>query len=124
MVRSAYAAFATRDLTLLRELAHPDVEISTVTGLVAGHEEPYRGYAGLERYMDDVRSVWDEIELIPQQFSELERGRLLVFGRVRGRRGSTLIDAPNAWLWTFREGMFVSSKFLSVRIEEMRLKGV
>jgi ketosteroid isomerase-like protein len=113
LVRRAYQAFAERDLDRLRELSLPEIEISTVTGLIAGREEPYRGFDGLARYLDDVRSMWDEIELIPQKFSELERGQLLVFGRVRARRGSSLIDAPNAWLWTLRDGKIASAQVFS-----------
>jgi ketosteroid isomerase-like protein len=113
LIRRAYQAFAQRDLERLRELAVPEIEISTVTGLIAGHSEPYRGLEGIERYLDDVRSLWDEIELIPQKFIQLDRGRVLVFGRVRARRGSSLIDAPNAWLWTLREGRVASAQVFS-----------
>ena len=113
LIRRAYKAFAERDLDRLRELAVPEIEISTVTGLIAGHSEPYRGFEGIERYLDDVRSLWDEIELIPQKFNQLDRGRVLVFGRVRARRGSSLIDAPNAWLWTLREGRIASAQVFS-----------
>jgi 2-(1,2-epoxy-1,2-dihydrophenyl)acetyl-CoA isomerase len=113
LVRRAYKAFAERDLERLRELALPEIEISTVTGLIAGREEPYRGLDGIARYLDDVRSMWDEIELIPQKFNQLDRGRMLVFGRVRARRGSSLIDAPNAWLWTLREGKIAAAQVFS-----------
>jgi ketosteroid isomerase-like protein len=113
LIRRAYQAFAERDLERMRELALPEIEISTVTGFIAGHSEPYRGFEGIERYLDDVRSLWDEIELIPQKFIQLDRGRVLVFGRVRARRGSSLIDAPNAWLWTLREGRIASAQVFS-----------
>ena len=122
LIRRVYTAFAERDLERLRELAVPDVEISTVTGLVAGREEPYRGLDGIEAYLDDVRSMWDEIELIPQRFNQLDRGRVLVFGRVRARRGSSLIDAPNAWLWMLREGRVASAQVFSDPQDAARLQ--
>ena len=122
LIRRAYQAFAERDLERLRELALPEIEISTVTGLIAGHPEPYRGFEGIERYLEDVRSMWDEIELIPQKFNQLDRGRVLVFGRVRARRGSSLIDAPNAWLWTLREGRIASAQVFSDPQDAARLR--
>lgn len=102
LVRRAYEAFASRDVEALRALADPEVEIITVTGMIAGREEPYRGYEGIAAYIADVASVWDRIELTPSEFHELDEGRLLVFGRVRARRGSYMLDLPNAWLWEFR----------------------
>jgi ketosteroid isomerase-like protein len=122
LVRRAYRAFAERDLERLRELALPEIEISTVTGLIAGREEPYRGFDGIANYLEDVRLMWDEIELIPQKFNQLERGRLLVFGRVRARRGSSLIDAPNAWLWTLRDGKIASAQVFSDPQDAAELK--
>jgi ketosteroid isomerase-like protein len=121
LIRRAYQAFAERDLERLRELAVPEIEISTVTGLIAGRSAPYRGLEGIERYLDDMREMWDEIELIPQKFNQLDRGRMLVFGRVRARRGSSLIDAPNAWLWTLRNGRIASAQVFSDPQDAARL---
>ncbi len=46
MIRRAYAAFGERDLETLIELSHEEVKVFTVTGLLAGRTEPYRGYTG------------------------------------------------------------------------------
>ena len=108
IIRRAYAAFAARDVEALAAISDPEVEISTVTGLLAGREEPYRGRAGLEQYMGDIATVWTRIELYPQTFHEVDDERTLVFGRVRAwheRGGFT--DIANAWLWTVREGLVV-----------------
>jgi ketosteroid isomerase-like protein len=99
IVRRAYEAFRTRDLEALTEMSHPDIRISSVTGVIAGREEPYRGIDALAQYLEDVERIWDEIEILPQEFSETEDGRVLVFGRVRARRGKSRIDTPNAWMW-------------------------
>jgi ketosteroid isomerase-like protein len=104
VVRSAYDAFARRDLDALSELSDPEIEISSVTGILAGHEEPYRGEGALAEYLRDVERIWDEIELLPQEMVELEDERVLVFGRVRARRKNARVDTPNAWLWQLREG--------------------
>jgi ketosteroid isomerase-like protein len=110
LVRRAYAAFSERDLDALLELSDPRIEIHTVTGMVAGRDEPYRGHDGLKEYLNDVAELWDEIELMPGAFHPLSDSRLVVFGRVRARRELAVIDAPNAWLWEVGEGRIRSAR--------------
>jgi ketosteroid isomerase-like protein len=110
LVRRAYQAFSERDLDTLRKIAGPEVEIHTVTGMLAGRAEPYRGYEGIAEYLDDVAKLWDEIELMPSDFHQLSDDRLVVFGRVRARRELAVIDAPTAWLWEFEEGRVRSAR--------------
>jgi len=110
LVRQAYQAFSKRDLDALREIADPRIEIHTVTGMIAGRSEPYRGHDGLVEYLRDVGETWDEIELLPTDFHELSDSRLVVFGRVRARRELAVIDAPNAWLWEVGEGRIRSAR--------------
>ena len=104
VIRDAYKAFAARDIPTLCDLSHSDVEIRTMTALLAGRREPYRGHKGIAEYVDDVSRVWDELELDPVDFHELDTGGVLVFGRVRARRGSMRVDSANAWLWHLRDG--------------------
>jgi len=110
LVRQAYLAFSKRDLDALREIADPRIEIHTVTGMIAGRSEPYRGHDGLVEYLRDVGELWDEIELLPTDFHELSDSRLVVFGRVRARRELAVIDPPNAWLWEVGEGRIRSAR--------------
>jgi ketosteroid isomerase-like protein len=105
IARRAYDAFARADLDGLIEHTHEDVEVRTVTGAVA-HGEPYRGHEGLAEYLRDADRLWDEIELQPHEFVELDDKRVLVLGRVRTRRGTARTDLPSAWLWEF-EGELV-----------------
>ncbi len=110
LVRRAYKAFSERDLEALRELADPQIEIHTVTGMLAGREKPYKGYEGMLEYMRDVGEMWDEIELLATEFHQISDSRLIVFGRVRARRELATIDAPNAWLWEVAEGTIRSAR--------------
>jgi ketosteroid isomerase-like protein len=107
-IRQAYRAFAERDLERLIELADESIEVSTVTGLLSGRTEPYRGYEGLEQYMTDLAATWKRIELQPQQFNQLDQERVLVFGRVRAWHERGFLDSSNAWLWTLREDKVIS----------------
>ena len=108
LIRQAYRAFGERDLEALVRIADESIEVSTVTGLLSGRTEPYRGYAGLEQYMEDLAATWKRIELQPQQFNRLDEERVLVFGRVRAWHERGFLDTSNAWLWTVREGRVTS----------------
>ncbi len=110
MIEKAYRAFAARDLGMLRQVSHPEVEVHTVTGVMAERAEPYRGHEGLEAYLRDAGELWDELELTPAEFHDLRPGEVLVFGRVRARRGSMILDSASAWLWRLREGKVTSLK--------------
>jgi ketosteroid isomerase-like protein len=111
LIRRAYAAFAARDLDELVAVSDEAIEVSTVTGLLAGRTEPYRGYAGLREYLDDLAGQWKRLELQPQTFHPLGRGRVLVFGRVRAWHARGFLDSQNAWLWALAD-----DRVLAVRV--------
>lgn len=113
VIRRAYRAFAARDLEQLMELADPGIELHTMTGELAGRQGPYRGYAGLAQYLDDVARTWDEIELLPREYEPRQDGSVLVRGRVRAWRNNAFIDAPNAWVWRLRSGLITEVQILA-----------
>ena len=110
VIRKAYAAFAERDLPALQAISHEEIEVSTVTGLLAGRTGPYRGHAGLAEYMEDLAGTWKRLELRPQQFHEIDAESVLVFGRVRAWHEKGFLDSANAWLWTVRDNRIVAVK--------------
>lgn len=103
VIRQAYAAFAARDLDALTAISDESIEVSTVTGLLAGRTEPYRGHSGLADYMEDLGGTWKRLELRPQQFHPVDDESVLVFGRVRAWHEKGFLDTANAWLWTVRD---------------------
>jgi ketosteroid isomerase-like protein len=111
LIRRAYTAFAERDLEAMKEISDPEIEVSTVTGLLAGRTEPYCGFEGLAEYMEDLSGQWRRLELQPQHFLPVSEDRVLVFGRVRAWHQRGFLDSENAWLWTLRD-----EKVLSVRV--------
>ncbi|MQA75673.1 MAG: hypothetical protein GEU88_15260 [Solirubrobacterales bacterium] len=108
VIRRAFRAFGERDLEKLIELSDEQVEVSTVTGLLAGRTGPYRGAEGLRDYLDDLAATWKRIELQPQNFHPLDEERTLVFGRVRAWHERGFLDSSNAWLWTVRAGRVIA----------------
>jgi ketosteroid isomerase-like protein len=111
LIRKAYTAFAERNLEAMIAISDEEIEVSTVTGLLAGRSEPYRGYEGLAAYMDDLSGQWKRLELQPQHFLPLSESRMLVFGRVRAWHQGGFLDSENAWLWELR-----GEKIKSVRV--------
>lgn len=103
LIRKAFTAFGDRDLDALTALSDESVEIFTVTGLLAGRSEPYRGVEGLAEYLRDLASTWKRLELQPQSFQAIGDDQVLVFGRVRAWHERGFLDSQNAWLWTLRD---------------------
>jgi ketosteroid isomerase-like protein len=110
VIRRAYSAFADRDVDALIAVSDDAIEVSTVTGLLAGRTGPYRGHDGLREYMDDLAGTWKRLELRPQQFHAIDDDSILVFGRVRAWHEKGFLDSANAWLWTLRGGRVVAVK--------------
>lgn len=110
LIRRAYAAFAQRDLETLVAISDESIEVSTVTGLLAGRTGPYRGHEGLREYMSDLSGTWKRLELRPQQFHSIDDESTLVFGRVRAWHDKGFLDSANAWLWTIRDDRVVAVK--------------
>jgi ketosteroid isomerase-like protein len=121
VIRAAYKAFAERDVEALKQIADPEVEVATVTGMLAGHSDPYRGHSGLELYLADVATTWTRLELYPDSFHQLEEDRWLVLGRVRAWRAGASADSPNAWLWTIRNGLIVRAEVFADPSDARRL---
>jgi ketosteroid isomerase-like protein len=108
IVKRALEAFADRDLRSSLELADPEIELIVPgTASFAQGGRSYRGLDGVVRYVHDAGRVWDELEVIPQQYDELG-DCVMVTGRLRARReGSFLIDEPAHWVFEFRNGKIV-----------------
>ena len=105
IVKRALEAFADRDLSTSLELADREIELVVPgTASLAQGGRSYRGLDGIVRYVHDVGRIWDELEVIPQEYEELGDS-VMVTGRLRARReGSFLIDEPAHWVFEFRDG--------------------
>jgi ketosteroid isomerase-like protein len=123
LIRRAFRAFAARDLDGLRAISDERVEVSTVTGLLAGRSEPYRGHDGLADYIGDLTETWKRLELQPQDFHTIDDERVLVFGRVRAWHEKGFLDTSNAWLWTLRGGRVQAVRVFADPSEARRVFG-
>ena len=108
LVREMFAAFTRRDVDAVLPYLAPDVElhVPSTTGL-AGRSGPYRGHDGIRAYFADVEAVWDELTVEPEDY-RAAAASVVIFGRVRGRRGEQRVDTRVLWTWKLRDGKVVS----------------
>jgi ketosteroid isomerase-like protein len=103
LVQRAFEAFSERDLDAALAVMHPDVEFLPVTANLTTGGMPYRGHAGLAKYMEDIGRVWDELRIYPREFRE-NGDCVVALGRIHGRGGGMIIDRPTGWVWKMRDG--------------------
>jgi ketosteroid isomerase-like protein len=102
LVRAMFAAFARRDVDATLPYLDPDVELRVPrTSEYAGRSGPYRGHDGIRDYFADVEAIWDELVVEPEDF-RASQGSVVIFGRVRGRRGAQLVETRVLWTWKLR----------------------
>lgn len=103
LVQRAFKAFDDRDLEAALDVMHPDLEFLPVTANLTTGGMPYRGHAGLARYMEDIASVWSELRIYPREFRETG-DCVVALGRIHARGGGMIIDRPIGWVWRLRDG--------------------
>ena len=106
VVKAMFAAFATRDLQTVLDLADPEIEFTAVTGEHAGRTDPYRGHDGLRAYFRDVAEVWEELRLTPREFRPTG-DLVLVTGKVSARSRGRTVTGSTGWIWQVRAGKVV-----------------
>jgi len=108
LVERLFDAFNRRDSEVLSALCDPGMEFfPVVTAEEVGRDAPYTGPSGLRDYLSDVKEVWEELQVTPNELERrgdtlLVRGRVYVRSRERGIR-----DMPVAWIWGVSGDRFV-----------------
>jgi ketosteroid isomerase-like protein len=107
IVERGIAAFNRRDTDALAGIVTRDFEwFPALPSAVEGERySGYRGREGIESYFEDVRSTWEELCVIGDEFRDLDDS-VLVLGRAEGRgRGSGVeVDMPLGIVYDFRDG--------------------
>jgi ketosteroid isomerase-like protein len=97
-------ALADRDLEVLGELTHPDLDFRSVLSTAEG--EVYRGVDGVRRWAHNVDETWDDFRLELAEFREVGEDQAVVVVRLTGRAKASGVplDALVGQVWTWREG--------------------
>ena len=99
LVECLFDAFAARDEDALLAIMDPGIEFFGPTAMVLNEGKCYRGHEGMKRYLQDVDSLWAELEIMPSRYREVGN-HVVVMGRVKARaRDGLELDAPAAWVW-------------------------
>jgi ketosteroid isomerase-like protein len=107
MIERLFDAFNRRDTSTIVELCDESMEFYAVTGEEVGRGAPYMGPKGLDEYLDDVASLWEELLVTPREV-ESRGNRMLVRGQVYARsRDLGIRDVPATWIWEVADGRFV-----------------
>ena len=103
LARRAFAAFSRRDMEAIKALCHPDAEFDWSRRLL--DPTVFYGYAGLQKFFEEVDTIFDEIVFEEEEAVDLGDQVLIVSsGRFRGRSSGIDVTARAAQVWTFRDG--------------------
>jgi ketosteroid isomerase-like protein len=107
LVERLFDAFNRRDVPAMVEVCDERMEFHPVTAEEVGRNAPYVGASGLEEYLRDIATIWDELLILPKRI-ESNGNRMLVRGRVYLRSHQLGIrDIPAAWIWEVQAGRFI-----------------
>ena len=104
-VKSIYTEWERGDWSSA-EWADPEIVFEMIGGLMEGR---WKGRTEMGEAWGTMVSAWEDLKAIPEEFRELEDGRVLVFLQNEGRgRGSGIeiggISTKAANLFTVRDG--------------------
>jgi ketosteroid isomerase-like protein len=124
LIRKVFAAFARRDVEAVVEMSDPEIEFYAPTATLAHEGRSYRGHEGIRTYFQDVTRLWEELNVVPEEFREAN-GQLLVLGRIhaRGAVGYNA-DSPAGWVWRTRGDKVVSGHVYTDPDEALKAVGL
>jgi ketosteroid isomerase-like protein len=114
LARRAFRAFERRDLGMIEELCHPDIEFDWSRRLL----DPIvtHGYEGIKGFFDEVDSLFDEIVFEDEEYTVIGDQVLVVTtGRFRGRTSGVEVTARGANVWTVRDGKLAVFRFYQTK---------
>jgi ketosteroid isomerase-like protein len=123
LVRRALALFNAGDREALRQISQPDFHLDLTARVM--NPDTYEGQDGIDRMQEELREVWDSMQLEPLEF---RAGGDAVLVRIRSRfvgRGSGIsLDSEVSHVWTVREGLVASVKLFTDHDEARRFAGL
>ena len=92
------------ELPLHSDLIAPDFEIDMSRRVF--NPAVYRGFDGLKRLNGEIRDVWEEFRVVPEQFIDAgDRVVVIETIHARGRGSGVELDTRHsATIWTLRDG--------------------
>jgi ketosteroid isomerase-like protein len=117
-------AFNERDVGAVLELTDPEMEFyAPLTARAVGRLSSYQGHDGIRQYFDDVGSVWDSLEVTPEEFRSANN-HVVVLGTIVGQREGERIDDQVGWAWKLRDGKAVWGRVYPASEEALKDAGI
>ena len=122
LIHAAFEAFTRRNVEAFTKLTHPRVELLVPTAMVAHGGKPYVGHSEIQRYFDDVASVWQELRLVPQRYAD-RADMIVILGRVYARDAVGVTDLPAAWVIRIEERLIAWLRVFNDRHQALATAG-
>jgi ketosteroid isomerase-like protein len=114
LARAASRAFERRDLSMVEELCHPDVEFDWSRRLL----DPVvtRGYDGIRGFFEEIDMIFEEVVFEEEEVADFGDEVLVVStGHFRGRTSGVDVTARGANVWTVRDGKLARFRFYQTK---------
>jgi ketosteroid isomerase-like protein len=104
IVRRVMNAFNQGDLQAFLTYMDPMVQLfAPQTASAVGRKSLYRCHEGVREFFEDIATVWESLQLVPQDFRYTNEC-VVVIGRATGERSGEKQDMQPAWGWKLRDG--------------------
>jgi ketosteroid isomerase-like protein len=104
LTRDAYLAMNRGDIDWLVQHSDPQLEMHFLG--VAGNPVLYVGASGIRDYFRDVTEIWDSIEYVPKQITDLgDRTLTDLTRRLRGKNCGLMLEDTVACVCALRGGV-------------------
>jgi ketosteroid isomerase-like protein len=124
IVQQIFTAFERRDRDQVLVLCSRDIVFEPQTAQIAAAGQPYRGHAGMLRYLEDVSAIWQELRPTPDAFFEGDNGVVVATGRVYAWGAGRVIDSPAGWLWRVQDGKVVYGRIFQTAAGALEAAGM
>jgi len=124
IVQQLFTAFERRDRDQVLVLCARDIVFEPQTAQIAAAGQPYRGHAGMLRYLEDVASIWQELRPTSDAFFEGDDGVVVATGRVYAWGAGRVIDSPAGWLWRVDDGQVVYGRVFQTAAGALEAAGM
>jgi ketosteroid isomerase-like protein len=103
IVRRCYESWPKRDYSFIEEVIHPDGALDLTRNQL--NPEIYRGYEGFLRWIRSVEEIWDQFDVLPEEFIDAGDQVVVAIRRSgKGKGSGVAVDMLTFNIWAFRDG--------------------
>ncbi len=124
LARHGYEALAAGEIERVLELLDPDVLVEVHTGR-PDLPETLHGHAGFLENLMGLTEVFEDIEIEPEEFIDLEDNLVVPISTIgRGRASGIKVENRVVHIWTIRDGKAIRFRVYGTRREALAALGL